>query len=427
MSAIAISNQNNCNYTNCKKQSSTKARSGASSFLLRAVFLAAVAALGGCASMNAAVDDAQKLYAESEQRKLKPAANLNDYSQALRRFGEMLQVYKQGDPTIYVQTREIRDATNLSHPLAGAEIPGEITEMVRTAINRIGPNVVYVPFYPDYLVAQAQMGAQFGVTMPNYVITGALTEFDRALSGAGRANNLSLDFGKGRGKTNTGMDLKRTAILSSLGLDLNLVNFGNNQMVPQMQAANVIKVWNFSKETNASLGFYGDAFGFKLEGKYLQGRHSAIRTLVDLSVLELLGKATNTPYWRCIPDGKPDPVVLANVRNAFNSLEQPMKIAMVQVMLQKYGQPVQINQQLDDATVQAIRNVYTTHFPQVGDRVDVLSWEGFEPLFFNVPMPWDPSPTVVAQAQISSSPADASAAGAPTDAGAASTGQPAVQ
>ena len=376
---------------------------GKKTFLFRAGLLAALTILGGCASMDKAVSDTQKLYAESEQRKLKPAANLNDYSLALQRFGQMLQIYKQGDPTIYVQTRDIRDATNLSHPLVGAEIPGEITEMVRTAINRIGPNVVYIPFYPDYLVAQAQMGAQFGVTMPNYVITGALTEFDRALSGAGRSNNLSLNFGKGRGETDAGADWKRTAILSSLGLDLNLVNFSTNQMMPQMQAANVMKVWNFSKETNASLGFYGDSFGFKLEGKYLQGRHSAIRTLVDLSVLELLGKATNTPYWRSIPGAQPDPVVVGNVRNTFNSMEQPMKIAMIQVMLQKYGQPVQINQQLDEATVQAIRNVYTTHFPQFGDRVDVLTWEGFEPLFFNVPMPWDAPPKAVAQAEAGSS------------------------
>ena len=376
---------------------------GKKTFLFRAGLLAALTILGGCASMDKAVSDTQKLYAESEQRKLKPAANLNDYSLALQRFGQMLQIYKKGDPTIYVQTRDIRDATNLSHPLVGAEIPGEITEMVRTAINRIGPNVVYIPFYPDYLVAQAQMGAQFGVTMPNYVITGALTEFDRALSGAGRSNNLSLNFGKGRGETDAGADWKRTAILSSLGLDLNLVNFSTNQMMPQMQAANVMKVWNFSKETNASLGFYGDSFGFKLEGKYLQGRHSAIRTLVDLSVLELLGKATNTPYWRSIPGAQPDPVVVGNVRNTFNSMDQSMKIAMIQVMLQKYGQPVQINQQLDEATVQAIRHVYTTHFPQFGDRVDVLTWEGFEPLFFNVPMPWDAPPKAVAQAEAGSS------------------------
>lgn len=349
------------------------------------------ALLGGCATTEGAINDAQKLLAEGEARKLKPAENLNEYALALRRFGQMLRVYKQGDPVIYVQTREIRDATNLSNPLVGAEIPGEITEMVRTAVNRIGANVVYVPFYPDYLVAQAQLGARFGVTMPNFVITGAVTEFDRALSGAGRSNNLSLEFGKGKGQTELGFDAKRAAILSSLALDLNLVDFSTNQMMPRMQSANAVKVFNLSSENNASLGFYGDSFGFKLEGKYLQGRHSAIRTLVDLSVLELLGKATNTPYWRCIPGGQPDPVVVENMREAFNAMTPDMKMRMVQVMLQRYGQPVQVTGRFDAVTQQAVRVVYGTHFADLGETVNVLSWEGFEPLFFKVPMPWDAS------------------------------------
>ncbi len=357
------------------------------------------ALLGGCATTDNAISDAQKLLAEGEARKLKPAENLNEYALALRRFGQMLRVYKQGDPVIYIQTRDIRDATNLSNPLVGAEIPGEITEMVRTAVNRIGANVVYVPFYPDYLVAQAQLGARFGVTMPNYLITGAVTEFDRALSGAGRANSLSLDFGKGRGQTDFGIDVKRAAILSSLALDLNLVDFSTNQMLPRMQAANAVKVFNLSSEDNASLGFYGDSFGFKLEGKYLQGRHSAIRTLVDLSVLELLGKATNTPYWRCIPGGKPDPVVVENMREAFEGMTPDMKVRMVQVMLQKYGQPVAVSGRFDATTQQAIRAVYGTHFADLGNTVDVLSWEGFEPLFFSVPMPWDARSTSVEAAQ----------------------------
>lgn len=360
-----------------------------------ALISALLAVLSGCATMDSAISDAHKIYAEGESRKLRPVVNLNEYALALNRFGQMLRIYKQGDPVIYVQTRDIKDATNLSHPLVGAEIPGEVTEMVRTAINRIGANIVYVPFYPDYLVAQAQMGARFGVTMPNYLITGALTEFDRALAGGGRSNNLYSEFGKGRGLTNIGFDRQRVAILSSLGLDLNLVNFSTNQMVPRIQAANVIKVWNLSSADNASLGFYGDSFGFKLEGKYLQGRHSAIRTLVDLSVLELIGKATNTPYWRCIPDGRPDAVVMENMREAFEGLPAPMKIGMVQLTLQKYGQPVQISQQLDSATVRAIQTVYATYLPQAGDSVDVLTWEGFSPLFFNVPMPWDKAPAVV--------------------------------
>jgi hypothetical protein len=353
--------------------------------------LTAVVLLSGCATTENALKDAEKLLAEREADKALPVANLSQYAAALSRFGQMLNIYKAGDPVIYMQSRNIVDATNLSNPLVGAEIPGDITEMVRTAVNRIGARVVYVPYHPDYLVAQAQLGAKFGVTMPNYLITGALTEFDRALSGSGRSNSLSLEFGQGRGNTTIGADVKRTAIFSALALDLNLVNFSNQQMLPRMQASNVVKVLNLSTEDNASLGFYGDAFGFKLEGKYLQGRHSAIRTLVDLSVLEIIGKATNTPYWRCMPNSKPDPVVLDNMRMAFDSLNPQQKIGLVQVILNKYGQRVEINQKLDDPTTQALQSLYSARYPDI-KNVSVLTWEGFSPLFFGVPMPWDNMP-----------------------------------
>lgn len=353
------------------------------------VATAALAVLAGCATTENSINDAQKLLADQEAARALPNANLSQYATSLSRFGHMLDVYKDGDPVVYMQTRNIVDATNLSNPLVGAEIPGDITEMVRTAINRIGARIVYVPYHPDYLISQAQLGARFGVTMPDYLITGALTEFDRALSGAGRSNSASIEFGSGRGETVIGADIKRTAILSSLALDLNLVSFATQQMVPRVQSSNVIKVLNLSTEDNGSLGFYGDSFGFKLEGKYLQGRHSAIRTLVDLSVLELVGKATNTPYWRAIPNGVPDPVVLENMRLAFESLTPELKIGMVQVMLAKYGEPVPVTRQLDEPTRAALARVYSARFSHLGNEVDVLSWKGFEPLFFSVPMPWD--------------------------------------
>ncbi|WP_245598039.1 CsgG/HfaB family protein [Ottowia thiooxydans] len=357
--------------------------------IIRRVALAlAAASLMGCATTENALSDATKLMAEREGDKLQPVANLSPYAQSLLRFGQMLDIYKDGDPVIYMQTRSIMDATNLSNPLVGAEIPGDITEMVRTAVNRIGARVVYVPYHPDYLVSQAQLGAKFGVTMPDFLITGALTEFDRAISGAGRSNSLGLQFGGGKGKVELGGDIKRTAIFSALALDLNLVSFSTQQMVPRIQASNAIKVLNFSSEDNASIGFYGDAFGFKLEGKYLQGRHSAIRTLVDLSVLELIGKATNTPYWRCIPGGQPDPVVVNNMRSAYESLTPELKLGLIQVTLRKYGQPLQVTQQLDAPTQEALQKVFSERYSDLG-TVDVMQWKGFEPLFFGVPMAWD--------------------------------------
>jgi len=111
-----------------------------------AIAAASAALLAGCASTEGAFQDATALLQEREADKLLPVTNLSPYAQALQRLGHMLDVYKDGDPVVYLQTRNIADATNLSSPLAGAEVPGDITEMVRTAVNRLGARVVYVPF-----------------------------------------------------------------------------------------------------------------------------------------------------------------------------------------------------------------------------------------------------------------------------------------
>jgi hypothetical protein len=77
------------------------------------------------------------------------------------------------------------------------------------------------------------------------------------------------------------------------------------------------------------------------------------------------------------------------MRNAFDSMTPQIKTGLVQVMLRKYGQQVQITQTLDQPTIDAIRTVYGARFPEMGESVDVLTWEGFQPLFFGVPMSWD--------------------------------------
>ena len=55
--------------------------------------------------------------------------------------------------------------------------------MVRTAVNRIGARVVYVPYHPDYLVSQAQLGAKFGVTMPDFLLVVGVVAASHALAG----------------------------------------------------------------------------------------------------------------------------------------------------------------------------------------------------------------------------------------------------
>lgn len=346
--------------------------------------LAACVGLVGCATTEQTHKVARELLEKKEQTYENPRALASRYALSLEKFGAMLEIYRPSGRATYVQTRTISDSTGLSHPLVGSELPHDITEMVRSAINRIGDRVIYVPFHPDYVLAQAQQGAKLQLTLPNVLITGAITEFDRALSSAGKGSNVNLSVGGGRGRTDAAFERKATSTLSDLSLDLNLVDFEKQVMIPRMQAANTIRVLNQTYEDSFDFAIYGSGFGITSNTRYLQGRHSAIRLLVELSVLEILGRYMAVPYWRCIPGARPDPVVLQTVEKRYQGADRATKVKWIQETLKDYGFDIKPSGVLDDRTRLALDEISAKlKFPQ---RADPLDPGLFVDLFVNIPL-----------------------------------------
>lgn len=353
--------------------------------LLGAVAVAVAAALAGCATPERARNDAAQLLRERAQAQPTPQALATRYTDALVQFGRMLEVYqRERKSPLYVQSRAIADSTGLSHPLVGSELPNDITEMVRSAVNRIGDRVVYVPFQPDYVLGHVQQGAKMQLTLPNVQITGAITEFDRALSSAGRGNNASILFGKGKGETDATLSNKATATVSRLSVDFNLVDFGTQTMLPRVQAVNSMRVLNQTTEDAYDFAIYGNGFGFTTNTRYLQGRHNAIRLLVDLSIVQLLGRHTNMPYWRCLPNGQPDPVVLQRVTKGYLGNDTVTRTKWLQDTLKDYGFALEVNGRLDERTLGALDSVVATlKLPRPKDPLDA---ELFTAVYVNVPV-----------------------------------------
>ena len=358
-------------------------------FAIRILALVA-AAIGatGCASIattEQARTDAKQLLRERSQAMASPQALSTRYTESLEQFGRLLAVYRKNSKApLYVQSRNIADATGLSHPLTGSELPADITEMVRSAVNRIGDPVVYVPFQPEYVVAQAQQGARMRLTLPDVLITGAITEFDRALSNVGRGANLSLIFGDGRGQTDTSAARKGTSTISRLSLDFNLVDFPTQTMLPQVQATNSLRVLNETYEDSLDFAIYGNGFGLTTNTRYLQGRHNAVRLLVDLSMVQLLGRYANVPYWRCIPNAVPDPSVLRRISKRYEANDTPTRIKWLQDTLNDYGFGIATTGVMDVRTQLALQSVAEQFkWPPV---TDPLAPEVFVQLFNNIPV-----------------------------------------
>lgn len=344
--------------------------------------------LGGCATTEQTRADAHKLLQQRSAAMSEPQALTTRYTSALEQFGRMLDVYHASNKTpLYVQSRAIGDATGLSHPMVGAELPGDITEMVRSAVNRIGDRVVYVPFQPDYVMGHVQQGARMQLTVPTVLITGAITEFDRALSSAGRGVDLGLLFGKGKGETDSSLSRQAASTISRLSLDFNLVDFGTQTMLPRMQATNSMRVMNDTDQDSLDFAIYGNGFGLSSNTRYLQGRHNAIRLLVDMSMVQLLGRYLNLPYWRCLPNGAPDPVVMQRVARSYEANDPAKRVRWMQETLRDYGFALEVNGRLDERTSAALDSVIAMlKLPKPKDPKDRLDPEVFTRVYVNVPV-----------------------------------------
>lgn len=316
----------------------------------------------------------------------KPTARQTAMRQPLALLGEMSKVY--GAKKLYIQCERFGDDTGAGMA-SGAEIPLDILEMIKTSVNSVGGNVFYVPYNPNYIIGQERTGyakPKSKIT-PNIIISGAITEFDRALVGTDRKMDVGLPgkhasggFGGGKGDT-----------LSQITLDINLIDYDTMTMIPKMQAINTVMVSRGKKDAGFGFEIFGASLGYQSGVKYVQGRHAAVRALVELSVLESIGRYLNLPYWRYLPENKPDPLVIDNIRSSFSRTEEKGKVMTIQALLTKYGHKIEPTGSVDPQTEEALRKFKAKFMNIQNSNIDE---ETFIALYINIPVAGTSDPIV---------------------------------
>jgi hypothetical protein len=146
------------------------------------------------------------------------------------------------------------------------------------------------------------------------------------------------------------------ASLASVTLDFNLIDFKTFAGIPRIQAINGIKLNKSVKEDSIGFTIKSATFGAKGEIKKVQGRHAAVRLLVQLSMLQLIGRYQKLPYWQLIPGAVRDELVIDQVLADYYAMTRPEQLAKTQELLYLHGYDVTPSGQLDGATQNAIQS-----------------------------------------------------------------------
>jgi curli biogenesis system outer membrane secretion channel CsgG len=278
--------------------------------------------LVGCAAIKQAGDPSTIVQPES-----RPIHNLTSFSLSLSCMDTLFVDYGVRD--IVITSQGIPDATG--------EIRVGTKEMLISAISRMSTRsgafrfVDYDQRQIDINALQNLVGFTEDFLVPNYYIRGAITQFDEQVLSQSASGGMSVeDFDIGAGGN------KVTSLVS---IDLNMGNLLTRQILPGTSANNTIAVSRSgrSADMNGAINMIDLGFSFNVSLNRSEGMHQSVRTLLELSTIETLGKLTAVPYWHCLGAGNTSTAMIEQARGWFYTMSDDQQRLFVQRALSGLG------------------------------------------------------------------------------------------
>ncbi len=264
------------------------------------------------------------------QPKTLPVKNVTNFTASLRCMDDLFQ--KFGKTSYLVTAQEIPDATG--------KVQTGTKEMLISAISRMSvkSNAFNFIDFEDYgsvfvlgsfLAAPGGPPVPAGFEVPNYYIRGAITQLDSGVIAESASGGIGLeDFDIGA---------STDQVISVVSVDLNVGNVLNRRMLPGVSANKSVVVRRSGSAVDAGATINKLGANFNLTFNQSEGMHQAVRGLIELSAIEVLGKLLQVPYWRCLEIEQTNPEVTAIARGWYDGMSEKERVTFVQRALAAKG------------------------------------------------------------------------------------------
>lgn len=275
--------------------------------------LLGLALLAGCATpMDPRKDQALLEHASITDRPaVRPARSISSFSDSLMCMDHMLRAAQL--PTTLVTSKQIPD-------YSGRVAVGS-KDMVITALSQMS-RLSNAFRYVDYEVDIARQDTvqnlttillnnnQMQLQRPALYFSGAISFVDQ--------NVLSNRFDTGLSGPRVDLGYSQSRNATIIGLEMHLGDFRTRTLIPGLDSANEVILGSGGQGVDLAgrIGSYGVQFNVGRD--YTQGSGSAVRTLVDLATIELVGKWARVPYWQCLTLEQNHPDFQRQLRDWFN-------------------------------------------------------------------------------------------------------------
>lgn len=256
----------------------------------------------------------------------RPARNFTSFAPALDCMDRLLKSSKRGQTLI--SSTDIPDET--------ARISVGADDMLINALSRMNATSQRYVFVDQSLIkfgglldVEVQNGDEL---VPQYYIRGSISQLDQEV-----ANDSADITATPSGGGLTGSRFGPYRKLSVVSVDMHLVAFPSRRVVPGASVANSMVVVGQGFGASASGLIDMATLGISLQIRRVESESQAVRNLVELGLIELLGRHAGVPYWTCLALPDTNAKVSEKTEKGYVRRTQPVPLSEVQSMLATLG------------------------------------------------------------------------------------------
>lgn len=257
------------------------------------IIIFAIALLSGCATSNSdqlRADSEQSIDGLSKGTKSAPYRNVSNFTGAVRCMDNMLSDY--GVKGISVLVEDLDDNTKKVSVGTRDMLLNTMSEMTRRSraikfISYGGDQKNIVSF-----MAAADVKSAF-TSVPQYDIRGSISQYDdnvlKSTQDVGVGITEYLTLGK-----------SASATAKILGIDLSVINTSDLSIVPGVYSKNAVAIYSQGDGIDSEARYNKFGLNYSTSLARSEGTAIAVRNLIELASVELMGKLTKVPYWKCM-------------------------------------------------------------------------------------------------------------------------------
>jgi len=158
--------------------------------------------------------------------------------------------------------------------------------------------------------------------LPDFYIRGSITQMDDNAVRSNKGFGLSLPF----------MDLgfSKDDAFDLISMDMSVGDATSRRILPETSTSNTMIIAKSGRSGEAGGKVMKAGLSFNMDLSRTEGMGATTRTLVELGLIEVLGKFTRVPYWKCLDIDSTNPTMMDQAREGFDSMQGKDRILFVQ-------------------------------------------------------------------------------------------------